>query len=308
METTFLRAVLVTAVAPLAWGTTYLTTESLLPPGRPLLSAAVRALPAGLVLVLARRRLPKGAWWWRAPLLGICNIGLFFPLLFLGATHLPGGLASTLQATSPLVMMAFAYVLLHERAGAARVGAAVAGLCGVLLLLTVSADRVDAIGLAAATGSVVSCSLGFVLAKRWDPPVDMLTLVGWQLTAGGLLLAPLAILIEGAPPAMGITELTGFVWMSIPGTGIAYVCWFHGLRHLPAGVVSLVGLLNPAVATLLGVVVADEPFSTVQAVGLALVLGSVCAGPLSGHKRLASDIMQRQQAAEGRALTPAPHH
>jgi probable blue pigment (indigoidine) exporter len=279
MESVSRRAVLITAVAPLAWGTTYLTTEDLLPPGRPLLSAAVRALPAGLVVLLARFRLPSGAWWWRAPLLGACNIGLFFPLLFLGATHLPGGLASALQASSPLVVMAFAYAVLNERAGVVRVTAAVTGLSGVVLLLSAAADHVDAVGLAATTGSVVSSSLGFVLIKKWDPPVDMLTLVGWQLTAGGLLLAPLALLIEGDPPALGVKELSGFVWITVAGTVIAYACWFHGLRHLPAGVVSLVGLVNPAVATLLGVVVAGEEFSAVQALGLTLVLGSVCAGP-----------------------------
>jgi probable blue pigment (indigoidine) exporter len=95
METFSWRAVLLTAFAPAAWGTTYLVTERLLPPDRPLLSATLRALPTGLVLLAVTRRLPRGDWWWRAALLGLCNIGLFFPLLFLAAYRLPGGLAST---------------------------------------------------------------------------------------------------------------------------------------------------------------------------------------------------------------------
>src|SRR6476660_2501479 len=91
METTTWRALALTAFAPAAWGTTYLVTERLLPPDRPLLSATLRALPTGLVLLTVCRRLPSREWWWRAVVLGLCNIGLFFPLLFLAAYRLPGG-------------------------------------------------------------------------------------------------------------------------------------------------------------------------------------------------------------------------
>ena len=95
VEDTSLRTLLITAVAPIAWGTTYIVTENFLPPDRPLFAAAARALPAGLVLLAFRRQLPRGDWWWKATLLGVCNIGLFFPLLFLAAYQLPGGLAAT---------------------------------------------------------------------------------------------------------------------------------------------------------------------------------------------------------------------
>ena len=73
----------VTALAPLAWGSTYAVTTQLLPPDRPLLAATLRALPAGLLLLLATRKLPRGSWWWRAAVLGALNIGVFFALLFL---------------------------------------------------------------------------------------------------------------------------------------------------------------------------------------------------------------------------------
>ena len=115
METFSWRAALLTAFAPTAWGTTYLVTERLLPPDRPLLSATIRGLPTGLVLLAFTRRLPSREWWWRSLVMGLCNIGLFFPLLFLAAYRLPGGLASTLQATSPLAVMALAALLIGER-------------------------------------------------------------------------------------------------------------------------------------------------------------------------------------------------
>jgi probable blue pigment (indigoidine) exporter len=278
VETSSWRALLLTAFAPAAWGTTYLVTERLLPPDRPLLSATLRALPTGLVLLAATRRLPSGVWWWRAVLLGVFNIGMFFPLLFLAAYRLPGGLASTLQATSPLAVMALAALVIGERAGLARVASAAVGIVGVGLLVLRSPGHLDTLGLVGAFGSVVVSAMGFVLIKRWTPPVDMVTLVSWQLVAGGLVLLPCSLLLEGPPPHLDAHAVGGYLWLMIAGTGVAYWCWFTGLRAMPAGAVSLIGLINPVVGTVLGVAVAGEAFGWVQATGMVLVLGGVIAG------------------------------
>jgi probable blue pigment (indigoidine) exporter len=141
-----------------------------------------------------------------------------------------------------------------------------------------SPGEVSALGLAAALGSVVVSAFGFVLIKRWPAPVDMLTLVSWQLVAGGLLLLPIGLLVEGAPPSVDASAVAGFAWLAVVGTGLAYYCWFRGLAAMPAGAVSLVGLLNPVVGTALGVVVAGELFGWAQALGMLLVLGGVVAG------------------------------
>ena len=93
METKSPLTPLLTAIAPITWGSTYFVTSEFLPPDRPIFAAAARALPIGLVIVAARRRLPRGSWWWRSALLGTLNIGLFFALLFLAAYRLPGGFA-----------------------------------------------------------------------------------------------------------------------------------------------------------------------------------------------------------------------
>ena len=61
---------------------------------------------------------------------------------------------------------------------------------------------------------------------------------------------------------------------------LAYSCWFRGLSLLPAGSVALVGLLNPVVGTVLGVVFAGELFGWTQALGMLLVVGGVLAGQL----------------------------
>ncbi len=284
MEDSHWSTPFVTAVAPIAWGSTYIVTEQFLPPDRPLFAATVRALPVGLVLLAYRHRLPRGDWWWKSIVLGLCNIGMFFPLIFLAAYHLPGGLAATLQASSPLAVMAIAWLVIGERAGVVRVAAAVVGLVGVTLLVLRNPGHVDALGLVGAFGSVLVSALGFVLIKRWKAPVDLLTLVSWQLVVGGLALLPVALIVEGAPPAIDGPAALGFLWIAGVGTGLAYVCWFRGLRLMSAGSVSIIGLVNPVIGTLLGVAFAHEVFGPVQALGMVLVLGGVLVGQWFGQR------------------------
>ena len=304
METKLqLRWILLTAVAPAAWGSTYIVTEKLLPPDRPLFAALVRALPVGLVLLAWRRQLPKGDWWWKAAVLGVCNIGVFFPLIFLAAYHLPGGLAATLQASSPLVVMAIAFLLIGERTAPVRIGAALVGIAGVVLLVLRNPGHLDTLGLVGAFGSVLVSGLGFVLIKRWPAPVDMLTLVSWQLVVGGIFLLPVALLLEGGPPAIDGKAAFGLAWIAIMGGGVAYFCWFTGLTHMTAGATALIGLINPVVGTLLGIVFAGEVFGWTQAIGMVLVLGGVIAGQLLGNRPAAGRRTQ-QLASDGISAEP----
>ncbi len=101
-----------TALAPVSWGTTYAVTTEFLPADRPLFTGLMRALPAGLLLLAIARVLPRGAWWWKAAALGALNIGAFFPLLFLSAYRLPGGMAAAVGSVGPLIVVGLSALLL----------------------------------------------------------------------------------------------------------------------------------------------------------------------------------------------------
>lgn len=270
----------VTAIAPAAWGTTYLVTTELLPPGQPLLSATLRALPVGLLALAVTRTLPRGDWWWRAALLGVLNIGGFFALLFVAAYRLPGGIAATLGAAQPLMVAAIALVLFGQRPTRWRLGWGVAGVVGIALMVLPGGLTLDPIGLLAATGGTAVMGCGIVLTKRWGRPVGVVTFTGWQLTAGGLFLAPLAIAFEGLPSAVGAGTMAGYAWLAIVGTLIAYIVWFHGISRLPVAAVSFLPLLSPIVATALGWAVLGQALSPLQGVGFGLALVAVAAAQL----------------------------
>ncbi|MGR0320503.1 DMT family transporter [Agromyces sp. ZXT2-3] len=306
METK-LRWVLITAIAPIAWGSTYFVTREHLPADAPLWGAVLRALPAGLLLLALRPRRPRGPWWWRSAVLGTLNVGVFFALIYVVAQLLPTSLASTVMATSPAVMMVLAWLLAGERLRLVPLVGAGIGLVGVVLLLAGDAGAVDPLGVLASVAAMLLSSLGYILAKRWKDDTGLLSLTSWQLIAGGLLLIPAAVLVEGAPPAVGLAESVAFGYVALVATAIAFVAWFAGLAHLPAGTVGLAGLLNPVTGVLLGTLIAGERLGTAQITGLALVaLGIALGQPVVGRLlRRARASTRRRGAAMPEILTPA---
>ncbi|MGV9994962.1 EamA family transporter [Streptomyces sp. NPDC003374] len=281
--TASLSLTVLTALAPVSWGTTYAVTTEFLPPGRPLLTALIRALPTGLLLLALVRVLPRGAWWWRSAVLGTLNIGAFFPLLFLSAYRLPGGMAAVVGSAGPLFVVGLSALLLGQRPTArALVTGAVAAL-GVSLVVLRAAGALDAVGVLAALGATASMSTGTVLAKRWGRPagVGPLALTGWQLTSGGLLIAPLALLAEGPPPALDARAVGGYLYLALGNTALAYWLWFRGIGRLGAAQVTFLGPLSPLTAAVIGWAALGQALSPVQLLGMVLAFGATVAGQLT---------------------------
>ncbi|MBK3642923.1 EamA family transporter [Streptomyces sp. MBT33] len=281
-----IRRVALTAIAPVAWGANYFVTREFLPADRPLYGAALRALPAGLVMLALCRRLPRGAWWWRSAVLGLLNVSVFFVLVYAASQLLPTSVASTVMAVSPLTMMLAAWLLMAERPRAAHVVGAGIGLAGVCLMLLTGAADVGLPGVLASAAAVLVSSFGHILTRRWGAGIDVSASTAWQLIAGGLVLLPAAVAVEGSPPRLTAAGFLAFCYVALVATALAFTVWFAGLRHLPAGTVGLIGLLNPVTGVLLGVAVAGESLTLQQLCGLVLVLAGVALGrPTSAARR-----------------------
>ncbi|MEV6717689.1 EamA family transporter [Lentzea sp. NPDC051208] len=267
------------AFAPVVWGSTYVVTTELLPVGHPLFAGLLRALPAGLIALALTRTLPRGSWWAKAAVLGVLNIGLFFPFLFIAAERLPGGVAATLGAAQPLVVALLAVGVLRENPSAWRLAWGVIGMLGVGLVVLGPAAGFDLVGVLAGLGGAATMALGVTLTKKWGRPAGTspTAFAGWQLTAGGLFLVPVTLLFEGPPPAIGLTALLGYLWLGGVGGLLAYVLWFRAVTTLPVTSVSMLGLLSPMVAALLGVVVLGQTLDLVQLTGFALALAAIVA-------------------------------
>jgi len=278
----------ITAIAPAIWGSTYLVTTEFLPQGYPLTVAMLRALPAGLLLMLVVRRLPHGLWWARIFALGALNFSIFWWLLFIAAYTLPGGVAATVGAVQPLIVVFLARAFLGARIRPLSVIAALAGMAGVALLILNAQATLNPIGIIAGLGGAASMATGTVLSRRWQPPVSLLTFTAWQLTAGGLLLLPAALWFEPPLPALTPANLTGFVYMGLISAAFTYAIWFRGIARIEPAAVSILGFLSPLTAVILGWIVLGQSLNALQFVGVFVVLASVWLGQRAGRSRIAS--------------------
>ncbi|EPR3548890.1 EamA family transporter [Raoultella ornithinolytica] len=280
---------LLTALAPAIWGTTYIVTSQFLPPDRPFIAALLRVLPAGIALLIWCRRFPLRNEWWKLIVTGILNIGAFQALLFIAAYRLPGGLAAVIGAIQPLLVMMLAWGVDRQRSPWVAVLSAVTGIIGMALLLLSPHTVLDPLGIMAAFSGAVSMALGIMaafsgavsmalgtwLSRRWAISLPVVALTGWQLLIGGVVLAPVAWLVD--PPLQGVTwtQAAGYLWLCVAGAMLAYGLWFRGISRLPSVAVSALSLLSPVTAVLLGWICLGQKIEGVALVGLIVVLLSV---------------------------------
>ena len=268
-------AIFTTACAPLIWGSTYLVTTEFLPPDRPLTAALLRVLPAGLLLLMYARVLPRRSEWSTVILLGILNIGFFQAMLFVAAYRLPGGLAAVLSSTQTLMVLLLTWLIGKTMPPKAAWLWAAAGVAGIALMVLSPQARYDAWGIAAALSGAASMSLGVYLSKHRRTSLPVLAFAGWQLLVGGLCLLPAALLAEPPLPALTLANIGGYLYLCLFGAVLAYVLFFSGLARLPPAVVSSLGLLSPVCAFALGWLFLGQGMDGKSLLGFALALLSI---------------------------------
>jgi probable blue pigment (indigoidine) exporter len=180
-------------------------------------------------------------------------------------------------------------------------------VAGVSLLVLRAGARLDGWGVLAALGGAVVMATGVVLSKRWKSPAPLLATTGWQLVAGGLLLLPVALIVEGAlPTSLTTANLAGYAYLTIIGSAVAYALWFRGLRALSPTDVTFLGLLSPVVATILGWLALDQHLTGTQLVGALIVLAALVAAQLKrATPPSAPANVQPNPATPGAVVAPA---
>lgn len=269
--------VMLTALAPIIWGSTYIVASELLPPNRPFTAALIRALPSGLLLLLLTRWMPARQDWWRLLVLGVLNIGIFQALLFVAAYRLPGGLAAVLGSIQPLVVMALTWVADKRSPAQAALWSAGVGILGMAVLLLSPQTVFEPVGIMAALLGAVCMATGMWLTRRWRLDMPVLALTGWQLLVGGLMLAPVAWLADAPLPPLSLLQWLAYAYLSLAGAVLAYVLFFRGVVRLPTVAVASLGLLSPLTAVVLGWVLLSQSMTGTAVVGLVIVLSSVFA-------------------------------
>jgi len=244
---------------------------------------ALAALALYAIMRALGERLPRGRGVWLAFFgMGLLNNAIPFSLIVWGQGQIASGLASILNATTPLFGVVVAHCLTSdEKMTAARAAGVIVGFVGVAILMGGAAlgEAIDGFwGQAACIGGAVSYAFAAVFGRRFRRMglTPFATATG-QVIASSAILLPIMFALERpwllpAPSASALAALAGVALLS---TALAYVLYFRILETAGASNLLLVTLLIPPTAILLGWAVLGENLEPRHLAGLALIGGGL---------------------------------
>jgi drug/metabolite transporter (DMT)-like permease len=264
------------------WGGSFFFNGVALKELPPLTLVFLRVALAALILlpVLRAYRIgfPRGFSGWQ-PFFGIAllNNVLPFSLIVMGQTYIPSGLASILNATTPVFTVLVMAASGDEKLLMRRVAGVLAGLIGVIILHGQDLDFANSqgIGILLCLAAAVCYGLSALYARRRlsnSPPLATAT---FQLLASSLMMAIVAATVERPwqLPMPGATTWLAMAGLAGLSTALAYIVFFQILRRSGSSNVMLVTLLIPVTALLLGYLVLGESISGREITG-AIVISS----------------------------------
>lgn len=213
-------------------------------------------------------------------IMGVLNNAVPFSLLFLGQTEIGAGLASILNATTPVFTVIVAGLLARqETLSANRIAGVILGVAGVAVMLSGSLSGIASDPLWAqlcCLGAAISYACGATFARRFRSVPPQITAAG-QLAGSSLLMLPVALLTAGDWSAAGTSPLAwaNVLALGIVATALAYLIYFRLLAEAGATNASLVTLIVPASALFFGWLILGENLGPLQFTGFAILLAGL---------------------------------
>jgi drug/metabolite transporter (DMT)-like permease len=265
------------------WGGSFFFIDVALRGFAPLTLVALRVtLGAALLLGVvhfAGRRMPRGMRAWRSlATMGFVNNAVPFSLFAWSQTHIGAGLASILNATTPIWVVIVAHVATRdERATPLRIAGVVAGFGGVAMAIgTIAASGASstlAAGLACIAATLAYAIAGVYGRRLAGLGIGALEAAAGQLACAALVLVPLALAVDApwhspSPPATAWAAVAGLAALS---TALAFVIYFRLLASAGATNLLAVTFLIPVTAIALGGLVLGETLAWRHIAGFALI-------------------------------------
>jgi drug/metabolite transporter (DMT)-like permease len=265
------------------WGGSFFFSKVALGELDPFTVVFGRVALAALALNIALAATTTSLFSWQAPwraffAMGFVNNALPFSLIFWGQTEIASGLASILNATTPLFTLVVAHLLTEdEKIDRTKIAALIAGLAGVTMLIgpDLLLGGSNYWGQLACLGAAVSYAFAGVYGRRFRAMgIAPMEAAAGQVTASAVLILPIMLLIEGPwalPAAPSPTVWLALAGLALLSTALAYVLYFRILAVAGATNLLLVTFLIPVTAILLGAIVLGERLQPRQFGGMALI-------------------------------------
>ena len=270
-------------ILSILWGGSFFFIELAVTELPPFTIVWVRVMLAALALwifvITSGLTIPVTGKVWRAFLImGLLNNVIPFSLIVWGQTHISSGLASILNATTPLFTVIVASLFLaDERPTPLKLVGVFIGFIGTVVMIGPSALQglgAHTLGQLAILGAALSYGFATVFGRRFKAMnVDPVIIAAAQVTISAIVLAPLAILFEKpfSLPFPTAKTMTAVITLAILSTSVAYILYFRLLASAGATNSALVTFLVPVSAIFLGILVLGESLEWIHLVGMGLI-------------------------------------
>ncbi|WP_046223035.1 DMT family transporter [Vibrio sp. ECSMB14106] len=264
--------ILLAMIPAFFWGTTYAVTQFTLQEWPPLLLGALRALPAGLLLLAVKPTLPKKGEWQIIFTLGLINIATFFGLIFVMALTLPSAISGVGMISVPVFAMIFHWVVKKQRPHLIQALSGIGLITLAWVLFNPSQIALNPIGLGAMFAAIMCIVIGSSITKSLGNRMHWWKVLTWQLILGGMILSVASgvhAFIDPQPYVNAVTHFDtrnamGLVWVIGLNTALGYGMYVWLLQRMSVVDFTFGGIANPVAGIVTGMVLMGESFTAVQ--------------------------------------------
>ena len=264
--------ILLAMIPAFFWGTTYAVAQLTLPDWPPLLLGALRALPAGLILLLINPSLPKKSQWGILFRLAMVNIAIFFSLIFVMASTLPSSISGVGMVSLPVFAMLYDWLINKNKPNKIQAFFGILLILLAWMLFNPGAIQLNPIGLIAMLLAVLCIVYGGSMTKLLGKRINWWNILTWQLILGGIILTIASLVDASLSPESYLKVVTefklinglGLVWMILLNTVIAYALYVWLLQRMTVVDFTFAGIASPVTGILAGLLLLDESFTVIQ--------------------------------------------
>lgn len=296
--------ILLAMIPAFLWGTTYAVTKATLPDWPPLALGALRALPAGLILLAIKPSWPSAKNWKGLSMVGLVNIAAFFSLIFVMALTLPSAISGVGMVSVPVFAMAYHWLIRGQRPSMIQLSCGLALVVLAWKLFDPESISLNPIGLLAMLAAIMCIIFGSTLTKSLGDRIHWWSVLTWQLIIGGLALSAAALVHAAIEPNaylaalhhFSLTNAFGIVWIVLANTVLGYGLYVWLLQRMSVVDFTFGGIANPVAGIVGGGLLLGEFYQWQQ---YALMAGMIIMSLLP---QVIALLRQR------RSLSLATHH
>ncbi|MGD8110126.1 DMT family transporter [Vibrio sp. TRT 17S01] len=276
--------ILLAMIPAFFWGSTYAVTKFTLPDWPPILLGALRALPAGLLLLMLKPTLPKKSELKILFVLGAVNIALFFSLIFVMAMTLPSAVSGVGMVSVPVFAMLFHWLYSKQTPNLIQGLSGLALIALAYTLFNPASMTLSVFGLIAMLAAIMCIIVGSTITKSLGSKLHWWKVLTWQLIFGGAILACVSTVQAFISPEQYINtwhsfnqvNALGLGWVIILNTVLGYGLYVWLLQRMSVVDFTFGGIANPIAGIVFGLVLLNESYNSHQyALMLAMILMSL---------------------------------